>query len=480
MTTRRVLLSKAIRFAVAGTLAEVVLSCGQEPTAAPRVISAGAAVAAKPAPTSPSVKSASPAFGDQGATVDVHIIGSGFTAGANASWLLHGVADSVHVHTNSTTVVSSTELIANITIASDAQLSFWDVQVALAGGKNGVGSEAFEVTSAQILGAGTTGGDASPDDMNDLGQIVGHAGASTLNAWVYDDASGMVNLGLGVAWGIDPLGAFIVGQNGNSLPTSWAHQANGSWLAQLFPRPSGSVAGTAVSAKRLADGTLVVAGSDEIPPTKSKNAGNLKRPVTWRRTTDGQWTAPQLYAIPAGFTSAAAIDVSSGGQVVGQLDASVGGVVWDSPSTFVTLDALPMRVNPAGTLIVGGRNNGPALYWWRDRATNAWHTTGVPLPSLGGSSCPGGLARGVNDAGVIVGWSCTASGAKLPTVWLLDLSGSAPVLVGAPALLPGLGAKNAAFPTSAAGVTGTAPYVATGTAILTASSMVAVRWNLRD
>jgi hypothetical protein len=89
------------------------------------------------------------------------------------------------------------------------------------------------------------------------------------------------------------------------------------------------------------------------------------------------------------------------------------------------------------------------------------------------------LARNVNDAGVIVGWSCTASGAKLPTVWLLDLSGSAPVLIGAPAVLPGLGAKNAAFPTSAAGVTGTAPYVATGTAILTASSMVAVRWNLR-
>jgi probable HAF family extracellular repeat protein len=479
MTISRVLLSKAIRLAVAGTLAEVVLSCGQEPAAAPRVISVGAAVAAKPAPTLLTVTSASPAFGDQGTTVNVHVLGSGFTADAKASWLLHGVADSVHVYTNSTRFVSSTELIANITIASDAQLSFWDVQVALAGGKNGVGSEAFEVTSAQILGAGTTGGDAAVRDMNDLGQVVGHSGASTVNAWVYDDASGMVNLGLGAAWGIDPLGAFIVGQDGNAFPTSWVRQPNGSWLAQPFSRPSGSVAGAAVSAKRLADGTLVVAGWDEIPPTKSKSAGNLKRPVTWRRTADGQWTAPQLYSIPAGFTSAAAFDVSSTGQIVGQLDASVGGVVWDSPSTFVTLDALPTRVNHAGTLIVGGRNNGPALYWWRDRGTNAWHTTGVPLPSLAGSSCPGGLARNVNDAGVIVGWSCTASGAKLPTVWLLDLSVSPPVLVGAPALLPGLGAKNTAFPTAAAGVTGTAPYVATGTAVLTASSIVAVRWNLR-
>jgi hypothetical protein len=113
MTIRRVLLSRAIRLAAAGTLVEVVLSCGQEPAAAPRVISVGAAVAAKAAPTSPSVKSASPAFGDQGTTVDVHILGSGFTPGANAIWLLHGVADPAHVHTNSTTVVSSTEFEAD-------------------------------------------------------------------------------------------------------------------------------------------------------------------------------------------------------------------------------------------------------------------------------------------------------------------------------------------------------------------------------
>src|SRR5437764_672315 len=116
------------------------------------------------------VASANPAFADRGTTLDVHVVGSGFTAGAQATWLLHGAADPAHVRTNSTTVVSSTEVVANITVASDADLAYWDVQIALAGGKNGVGTELFEITSAQPLGGATF-----VRDMNDLGQIVGDA-----------------------------------------------------------------------------------------------------------------------------------------------------------------------------------------------------------------------------------------------------------------------------------------------------------------
>jgi hypothetical protein len=479
MTTGRAPLTKLVRLFAAGAVAGLVLSCTPEPVAAPRSISAGSALAAKPASTSVAVASTSPAFGDQGTTIDVHILGTGFTSGAQATWLLHGVADPAHVRTNSTTFVSSTELVASITIASDAQLSFWDVQVALAGGKNGVGSECFEVTSAQILGAGTTGGDAAVMGMNDLGQVVGQAGGSTLNAWVYEDATGMVNLGAGSAWGIDPLGAFIVGANGSSFATSWVRQSNKSWVAESLGRLSGSIGGSATSATRIADGTLLVAGWDEAPAPKGKSAGNLRRPVTWHRSSDGVWSAPQPYTIPPGVSGAAAHDANGAGLVVGPTDPVGGGVLWDTPTSYVILDGVPGRINPAGTVIVGGRNNGPALYWWRDPGTHAWHTTGVPLPSLAGSSCPGGLGRSVNDSGVIVGWSCTASGAKLPTVWLLDLSGPAPALVGTPAQLPGLGAKNTALPTSAVGITQTAPYVATGTAIVSASSKVAVRWNLR-
>jgi hypothetical protein len=140
-------------------LAAIVItgvSCGHDAVSPTRDIAPSSTNAAgKPAGVV--VSSASPAFGDRGTTVDVHVFGNGFTSGAEATWLLNGAADPSRVHTNKTTVLSSTELVANITIASDAQLAFWDVQVALIGGKNGVGSEMFEVTSAQILGSGTPG-----------------------------------------------------------------------------------------------------------------------------------------------------------------------------------------------------------------------------------------------------------------------------------------------------------------------------------
>jgi len=477
MMTSRVLLSRLIRLATAGMLAGGVLACGQEPAVAPRAISVRAAVAAKPPSNSLAVTSASPAFGDQATTIDVHVLGTGFTSGASATWLLRGVADPAHVRTNSTTFISSTELVANITIASDAQLAFWDVQVALAGGKNGVGSECFEVTSAQILGPGTIGGDAAVSAMNDQGQVVGLAGGSTQTAWVYDDAFGMVSLGTGQALGIDPLGAVVVGRDGNPVATAWLRQPDNSWLPQSLPRPVGSVGGGAQAATRTADGTLIAAGWDDIPGVR-KSAGNVSRPVVWRLGTDGLWSTPQFYSIPSGFTSATASDVNRLEQVVGQM-GTTAGVVWENPTTYAVLDGVSTHINPAGTLIVGGRNNGPALYWWRDPATHAWHTTGVPLPSLAGASCPGGLARDVNDAGVIVGWSCTPSGAKLPTVWLLDFSGAVPVLVGTPAQLPGLGSKSNAFPTAAAGVTETTPYVVSGTASTTGGVKLAVRWRLR-
>src|SRR3954465_9964728 len=125
----------------------VILGCSSDATRpVDRPMVGSVAAFGKGTTTTLAVTSATPAFGDQGTTVDVHIHGSGFAAGAAATLLLHGGADA-HVKTNSTTFVSSTELVANVTIAPDAPLAFWDVQVAL-GDKNGVGSEAFEITSA--------------------------------------------------------------------------------------------------------------------------------------------------------------------------------------------------------------------------------------------------------------------------------------------------------------------------------------------
>jgi hypothetical protein len=428
-------------------------------------------------PTALAVTSTNPSFGDQGTTIDVHIIGSGFTAGAQATWLLHGVADPAHVHTNSTTFVSSTELIANITIASDAQLDFWDVQIALLGGKNGVGSECFEVTSAQILGPGTLSGGVIVNVMNEQLQVVGWTdGPTTSIPWVYDDALGMVNLGTGQAYGLDPLGTLVVGRNPTFAGT-WTRQLDNSWLPAVLPQASGVVGGIATAAARTADGTLVVVGWDEVPAPK-KSVGNLSRPVEWRLTTGG-WSAPQFYTIPTGSTIATARDVNRLEMVVGQLDGSDAGAVWESPTSYARLDGIPNRINPSGTLIVGDRNGSP-VYWWRDPATHVWHATGVPLPTIVGSSCTSGKGRDVNDAGVIVGVSCGPN-KNQATVWLLDFSGATPVLVGTPTALPGLGIKSTPMAdlSFAASVTESTPYIVTGATAYTASTRVAVRWRLR-
>ncbi len=122
----------------------VVVACSQD-VAAPRA--AGRAV---PAPvmaagvTAVTVKAASPDTGSQSTTLDVTVTGSGFESGMVATWELHGVADPNQVRTNSTRFVNSRQVIANITISSDATLAKWDVQVA-SKGKGGIGTELFTV-----------------------------------------------------------------------------------------------------------------------------------------------------------------------------------------------------------------------------------------------------------------------------------------------------------------------------------------------
>jgi hypothetical protein len=441
----------------------------------PRVLSvrAAAPLEAKSA-QGPTVSSAHPSFGDQGTTLDVQIFGSGFTSGATVAWLLNGVADG-RVHTNSAQTKSSSEIDANITITSDATLAFRDVQVSLIGGKNGVGSDAFEVTSAQILGPGTVGSSATVLGANDQGQVVGSAAVSSAtHAWVYDRSNGMLDLGGGEAHGIDALGAFIVGTNAQSIPTAWVQQANHTWTSQAMPLPAGSFGGTASATIRATEGSAIAVGWD-VYATHVKEQ-NPTRAEAWHRALDGTWSSPQIYSTPAGYTSAAARHVDTQGEVVGVLQ-NYHGIVWESPTTYTILDGNPVGINPAGTLIVGQNATFAPVYWSRDPATHAWRAAGTPLPSVAGASCPDGFGLAVNDAGVIVGWSCTPLG-KLPTVWRLDLSGPTPVLVGAPTQLPTLGVRNSVYVQVARTVTNVLPFVATGTTAISSSNEVAVRWNL--
>ncbi len=94
----------------------------------------------------PTVAAVDPDSATQDTTLDVLVIGSGFDEGSTAEWLIDEapVPDN-KVRTNHTTYVNSKRLIANITIAADADTTAYDVQVTSSGGRKGIGIERFAV-----------------------------------------------------------------------------------------------------------------------------------------------------------------------------------------------------------------------------------------------------------------------------------------------------------------------------------------------
>jgi hypothetical protein len=313
--------------------------------------------------------------------------------------------------------------------------------------------------------------------MNDLQQVVGFSTSSgnAQTAWIYDPAFGMTALGAGVANGVDPLGAFVVGATPQSIPTVWNRQSGNTWTSQAMPQPAGSLGATAYGVTRLTDGTALAVGWNTIPG--QKRSSQSTQAVAWHRVADGSWSAPQVYVSPPGLVMVDARDATPQGVVIGHID-NQQGIVWENPTTYTILEGKAARINPAGTLIVGQNSNNVPLYWWRDPSTHQWHVPGTQLPSLVGSSCADGFALDVNDAGVVVGWSCNGS-TKNPTVWQLDFSGASPILVGTPTRLPGLGIKSTDDLNTARAVTNTAPYVVAGAAHINKTQTVAVKWNLR-
>jgi hypothetical protein len=120
----------------------------------------------------PSVTSTIPSSALQGATLDVRVLGSGFDPSSKAQWAINGIP-SAKVVVNSTRYVSSGEVVANISIASDADLTLYDVIVSAVGGKPGIGTETFLVT-LQEADLPTAGGPVSAAvAINDQAVIVG-------------------------------------------------------------------------------------------------------------------------------------------------------------------------------------------------------------------------------------------------------------------------------------------------------------------
>jgi hypothetical protein len=95
------------------------------------------------------VNSTSPNSAAQGTiNLNVTVNGNGFKKGAKAQWFITGTTNPGGVTVNSTTFNGSSSLTANITIASGATISGYDVAVTNADGRTGKGTDLFAVTQS--------------------------------------------------------------------------------------------------------------------------------------------------------------------------------------------------------------------------------------------------------------------------------------------------------------------------------------------
>jgi probable HAF family extracellular repeat protein len=210
----------------------------------------------------PTVKSTTPDSATVDSTLNVHVFGSGFDAGSSAQWALNG-APSGKVVTNSTHFVSSTELVANITIAPDAPLASYDVMVTTSSGKGGIGTELFVIT-AKTTDLGTLGGTQSEAlGINNSTQVVGwsYLPSGEQRAFLWTKAGGMQNLG---TLGGNSSMAYAINDNGqvagsSGTPSGETHAF--LWTATGGMRDLGTLGGTRSQAFAISQNGAIVGAS---------------------------------------------------------------------------------------------------------------------------------------------------------------------------------------------------------------------------
>ena len=401
-TTIRRLTASLLLLAGAG----VIASCAgpAEPPVGPSFAKVG---------SGPSVTSANPPYGHEGdVSKQVTITGSGFAAGAQAAWERNGVVDS-KIQVISTQFVSATQLIATITIASDAVIDLYDVSVTNPDRKKGIGYALFEVTQAVVVD-----GIDILHDVNDNGDMTGYGSGGSF----FNPASGLEVLNpSGIGWGIDQTGTAIVGGG----PRLW-NKVGGVWQVTPLPIDPASSSGRASSLSADPSGQVLLIGGLE-----SATTGNEPRLWIWQAGTN-DWGR---IVLPSGQTTnrhgtttniGDVLGVSDNGVAVGWIGGnSVQAVVWESNgsgySMTTLVDGRAMGINRAGTIIVGGTGAG-AVYWQR-LSGGGWS---APITLPGGC----GIAYAVDDFGRIVANSCPDVHRTTPAVFVVPYSTTTMIRLG--------------------------------------------------
>jgi hypothetical protein len=156
------------------------------------------------------VDSTNPSAAPQGTiNLDVAITGNGFKKGATAQWFVTGTTNPGGVTVNSTTFKGATQLTANITVASDAVISGFDIVVRNADGRTGKGTDKFAVTvKGTPVGCTTTG---TPSGFTLVAQLnpVQSNGSALITSLYFGNAIRVRPLDLNRDGVIDTLVAFI-------------------------------------------------------------------------------------------------------------------------------------------------------------------------------------------------------------------------------------------------------------------------------
>lgn len=354
--------------------------------------------AARQTTSGPVVTSTVPASGARGTTLDVRILGSGFDAGSTAQWAIDGIP-SGKVVVNSTSYVTSKELRANITIASDADVTFYDVIVTSKGGKPGIGTETFEVT-IQMTDLGTLSGNSEAFAINESGQVAGYSGSKPF-LWengVMKELALPAGFTSGRAQGLNNLGHVVGQMNGASGTRAFL------WTREGGMRP---LAGSDNSNAYAINDNGIVAGYAKMAD------GTIRAAI---------WIEGLIQFLPPG--AVVAYDVNSAGEVVGSGTPSVvvGGMTWGTAfmwSAAAGLRSVATLRGSAGEAL--GINDAGQVVGWGPHATD--ETIHHAFVSAAGTAVDLGIP-GVSNSVVMKissnGLKAGRSGASPATLWLTD------------------------------------------------------------
>jgi len=291
--------------------------------------------------------------------------------------------------------VSSRELVANITIASDADPALYDVIVTAASGKPGIGTESFEVTieMTDLGNLGYPGSEALA--VNDVGQIVGISNVtqSTSAAFLWENGV-MTNIGNAPGFTStrpedinnrgQVAGYAMVQVNGVSTSRAFVWTKTGGY--QLLPGLNGSTSNQAMA---INDSGKVVGYSGG-------------HPVAWINGS-------VVDLAPGGVP----YDVNVNGDIAG--DCAQGACKWTASTGWQLVQTMSgtqgeaLGINADGHVVGWGPINGSTIY-------AAYVNRGGTPTNLGITGGDNSVARKISIHGQIAG---RGAGGR-PTLWYAD------------------------------------------------------------